>query len=302
MSCFEQRCTLLRLRCGWISLALAVTCSCNPLVMGQDAEQMIRLIVRSDDMGAAHAVNVACLRTVTHGIARSIEVIVPAPWFIEAVEMLKQHPDIDVGVHLDLTSEWSRVKWGPVCKSVPSLVDANGHFYPMTRQQRGWPPNTGFLDSDWKIDQVERELRAQIETAKRLLPNVTHLSAHMGTATSSPELRTLTQRLAAEYDLPLSLPNIKATERFGGPQTTPEEKETQMIQILENLSPGLWMFVEHPALDTPEMRALGHRGYDNVASDRAGVTRAFTSGKAKEVIERRSIQLVSYADVLRAMK
>jgi chitin disaccharide deacetylase len=69
----------------------------------------IRLLVRSDDMGAVHAVNQACIETVTKGIARSVEVIVPAPWFLEAAALLKNHPTIDVGVHLDLTSEWSLV-------------------------------------------------------------------------------------------------------------------------------------------------------------------------------------------------
>jgi hypothetical protein len=45
------------------------------------------------------------------------------------------------------------------------------------------------------------------------------------------------------------------------------------------------------------MRAIGHKGYENVASHRAGVTRAFTSDKVKQVIQRRGIQLISYADL-----
>ena len=56
------------------------------------------------------------------------------------------------------------------------------------------------------------------------------------------------------------------------------------------------MIVEHPALDTPEMRNIGHKGYENVAADRAGVTLAFTSVKVKEVIARRKIRLISYAE------
>ncbi len=265
---------------------------------GEGEEGEILLIVRSDDMGAAHAINQACLLSVTDGIARSIEVLVPAPWFLEAAEMLTEHPEIDVGVHLDLTSEWSKVKWGPVSSNVPSLVDANGHFYPMTRQRSGWPPNTGFLESGWKIEEVERELRAQIEAALRHLPNVTHLSAHMGTATSTPELRALVQSLAEEYKLPMRLPDLKRARGSGGPDSTSAEKEAAMIELLEGLSPGLWMFVEHPGLDTPEMRAIGHDGYENVAADRAGVTHTFTSEKVKAVVRRRGIKLISYTDVL----
>jgi predicted glycoside hydrolase/deacetylase ChbG (UPF0249 family) len=280
------------------AVVIAGACAFPKWAPGQNTEEEILLIVRSDDMGAAHAINQACLQSVANGIARSVEVLVPAPWFLEAVEMLRKHPKIDVGVHLDLTSEWSKVKWGPVSKNVPSLVDANGHFFPMTRQRRGWPPDTGFLESGWKIEEVERELRVQIETAQQHIPNVTHLSAHMGTATSTTQLRVLVQRLSDEYKLPLQLPKVRRTQGFGGPHTTAKEKETALVKMLEGLKPGLWLFVTHPGLDTPEMRAIGHKGYENVAADRAGVTRTLTSEKVKEIVRRRGIKLVSYADVL----
>ena len=270
----------------------------EPHVGKQNAADEILLIVRSDDMGMAHAVNQACVKTVTDGIARSVEVIVPAPWFMEAAALLSKHPEIDTGVHLDLTSEWSMVKWGPVSQNAASLVDANGHFYPMTHQRQGWPPGTGFVESTWQIEQVERELRAQIELALRHLPNVTHLSAHMGTATSTPELEALVEHLAQEYSLPLDPPGLKRA-RWSGDQTmTPEEKENSLIRMLEGLQPGLWMFVEHPGENTPEMQAIGHPGYENVAADRAGVTYAFTSEKVKQTVKRRGIRLVSYSDVL----
>jgi chitin disaccharide deacetylase len=151
------------------------------------------LLVRSDDMGVVYAVNEACLENVNRGLLGPLRFLVPGPWFFETVQMLNANPDIDVGVHLDLTSEWSDLNWGSVSKNVPSLVDENGHFYPATQQRPRWPKNTGFLGADWKIEEVERELRAQIEMVLRLLPNVTHLSAHMGTAVSTPELTSLTK-------------------------------------------------------------------------------------------------------------
>src|SRR5687767_3246676 len=69
----------------------------------------IRLLVRADDMGAAQSVNEACILTARDGIARSVEIIVPGPWFLDAVRLLKENPAIDAGVHLTLTSEWERV-------------------------------------------------------------------------------------------------------------------------------------------------------------------------------------------------
>ena len=72
-----------------------------------------------------------------------------------------------------------------------------------------------------------------------------------------------------------------------------------MVKIIEGLDPGLYLFVEHPGLDTPEMQALGHLGYRNVAADRDGVTRAFTSKNVKQAVRRKEVQLISYGDLYR---
>lgn len=262
------------------------------------ADESMRLIVRGDDIGSSHAANVACIRSCREGIVRSLEVMVSAPWFNEAVKMLRENPKLDVGVHLTLTSEWENCKWGPLTQA-PSLVDEQGHFFPTTSQRSDSAANTGFLQSDWRIEEVQRELRAQIELALDKLPNVTHLSCHMGTASSTPELRALVEKLAEEYRLPLGAEGAKSPGRFGGKDASPEEKEENLVRILENLQGGLWLMVEHPGLDTPEMRAIGHRGYENVAADRQGVTDAFTSDRVKEVVRRRGIQLISYGDLYR---
>lgn len=274
--------------------------ACNSFVGFSAAAEnsAIRLIVRGDDIGSSHAANVACIRCYREGIVRSVEVMVPAPWFNEAVQMLRENPALDVGVHLTLTSEWENNKWGPVTEA-PSLVDRQGHFFPATRQRADFPPNTAFLEAGPKLEEVERELRAQIELAVDRIANVTHLSCHMGTASSTPELKALVERLAVEYGLPVGAEGAGRAGRFGGKDTAAHEKEENLVRILEGLQPGLWLMVEHPGLDTPEMRAIGHRGYENVAQDRDGVTRAFTSPRVKEVIRRRGIQLISYGDLYR---
>ncbi len=256
----------------------------------------IRLIVRADDIGCCHAANVACIRAYREGIVRSVEVMVPCPWFDEAVEMLNANPGLDVGVHLTLTSEWDTCRWGPITRA-PSLVDAGGNFFPMTGPRKGFPPGSSFLEAGAKPDEVEAELRAQIELAVKRIRNVTHLSCHMGTATSTPELRALVDRLAREYKLRARIPGAKRAGSFGGSHTTAHQKEAALVKILERLQPGLYMFVEHPGLDTPEMQAIGHPGYRNVAADRDGVTRAFCSEKVKRVIKRRGIRLISYGDI-----
>ena len=93
------------------------------------AQQPIRLIVRGDDMGYSHAGNQAIIKTYTEGIEKSIEVIVPSPWFPEAVKLLAENPGVDVGIHLALTSEWDNEKWRPIT-DCPSLKDRRWIFFP----------------------------------------------------------------------------------------------------------------------------------------------------------------------------
>ncbi len=256
----------------------------------------IRLLARVDDMGVSQAVNEACIRTYTDGIARSVEVIVPGPWFPDAVRRLKEHPGFDVGIHLCLTSEWENVKWRPLTHA-PSLVDSEGYFFPMTRQRADFPPGTGFLDARPKLDEVERELRAQIETIKRHLPRTSHMTAHMGTATSSPELRALVERLGGEYGLAVDTQGLKPLRGWSGARKSAAEKEAALVEAIGKLEPGDWMLVEHPGFDVAEMRAMGHKGYENVAEDRAGVTLALTSPRVKKAVQDRGVRLIGYPDL-----
>jgi predicted glycoside hydrolase/deacetylase ChbG (UPF0249 family) len=287
------RCTLPAALC----LVLLALAAMPAILSAAEPAEPIRLIVRGDDIGSSHAANLACIRSFREGIVRSVEVMVPGPWYPEAVKLLKENPGLDVGVHLTLTSEWENVKWGPITHG-PSLVDLLGHFFPMTGQRPDFPPNTGFLEAKPKLDEVERELRAQIELARADIAHVSHLSCHMGTPTATPQLRALVMRLSAEYKLPLDPPGVRFAGAMGGPNATPQQKEAALVKVVERLSAGLWLLVEHPGMDTPEMQAIGHLGYENVAADRQGVTEAFTSEKVKAAIARRGVQLVSYGEAL----
>jgi predicted glycoside hydrolase/deacetylase ChbG (UPF0249 family) len=274
---------------------LACIVSLGPDPKAQEKE--IRLLVRADDLGAAHAINEASIKACKEGIARSVEIIAPGPWFLEAVRLLKENPEIDVGVHLCLTSEWENVKWRPLT-GPSSITDRDGYFYPTVRQRKDFPPGTGLLEANPNPAEVERELRAQIEKVREHLPRTSHLSVHMGAATSTPELRAITQKLALEYRLILESAGTKGIgwgpRKFETPET---QKEPALLDLLAKLQPGTWMFVEHCGFDGPEMRAMGHAGYPNVAQDREGVTRAFTSERVKALLKERGIKLVSYADL-----
>ena len=167
----------------------------------------------------------------------------------------------------------------------------------MTSKRADFPPNTSFLDAKPKLEEVEAELRAQIEMLKKQIPRTSHVSAHMGAATATPELRALTEKLAKEYGLRLERTSVRPIAGWSGNKLSAQQKEQNLISALEKIGSGQWMILEHPGLDTPEMRAIGHKGYENVAEDRVGVTAAFTSDAVKKVIRDRGIKVISYAQV-----
>jgi predicted glycoside hydrolase/deacetylase ChbG (UPF0249 family) len=254
----------------------------------------IRLIVQGDDMGAAHGINVATIEAYRHGIVRSANVIMPGPWVPEAARLLAENPGLDAGVHLALTSEWADVKWGPLT-AAPSLVDAHGYFFPMVWPRDGFTPGTSLETAAPDPAEIERELRAQIELAHAMIPHVTYTSEHMGFGSLSPEVRAIVVRLTKEYGLVTPGPDI-GVRMLGGVWSGTDPASARIDKLaakLESLGPGTWLMVDHAAMDTPEMRAYGHTGYEYVAADRSAVLAAWTSRKVMDVIERRGIELTS---------
>lgn len=258
-----------------------------------------RLIVRADDMGFAHSGNEAILRSYREGVATSVEVIVPSPWFPEAVRLLNQHTNVDVGVHLALTSEWDNVKWRPVSQ-VRSLCDSDGYFWPMVFPNKNYPGRS-LSENPWTIEDLEKELRAQIELARRHIPRVSHVSAHMGCTMVRADARALVQRLGKEYGMLVETgTNVVKSVSYLGPRGTSAEKIESFARMIESLESGLtYLFVDHPGLDTPELRAIHHIGYENVAVDRQGVTDAYTSPRVRAAIASRGVQLIGYRDLAR---
>lgn len=258
-----------------------------------------RLIVRGDDMGYTHSGNVALIQSHVSGIETSVEVLVPSPWLPEAVELLRRQPKLDVGVHLTLTSEWDNVKWRPLTRGA-SLVDQNGYLRSSVRPNPAYPGQS-VLENKWLLADVEAEFRAQIELAKRLIPQLSHVSGHMGCIDFDPNVAALVRRLTREYGIDID-PAEHGVQRlsYSGPHATPVEKRESFLAAVATMQPGqTYLFVEHPGLDGEELRAVYFNGYSDVARDRQGVTQLWTDPSVKAELERRGVQLISYRELRR---
>ena len=161
-----------------------------------------RVVIHEDDVGMTHGANKAFVELSELGTCSSGSVMVPCPWFPEAVEMARTHPALDLGVHLTLTSEQKPYRWRPLTAPPPSagLTDKAGYFWPDVPTARRASPEA-----------VEKELRAQLETALAAGIDVTHLDAHMGTV-QMPEFVKILRTLGREYRLPVLL--VKDLSRY----------------------------------------------------------------------------------------
>lgn len=235
----------------WFLLLIVV---CFKPVAAQKNVPLPKLLIRLDDIGMNHSVNMAAEKMAKTGLPISVSLQFACPWYQEAVEILKKYPNVSVGVHLTLTSEWKNYRWGPVTgrTAVPTLVDSVGYFPHSTK---------AFAQSGYKIDEVEAELSAQIERALASGLKISYIDPHMGIALSTPELRALTEKLAHKYKLGIStLSTITYfgetyMEMWGEPIAT--KKKVFLDYVSSKLAPGRPnLVVIHTATPSPEMDVL----------------------------------------------
>jgi len=258
-----------------------------------DSDLPTQLLIRCDDVGMSHAVNMAVRELITTGVPFSTSVMIACPWYLEAVDILKANPQIGVGIHLTLNSEWEHYKWGPVlgAAKVPSLVDANGYFY---------ASEADFVAAEVDLEEVEMELRAQIERALGAGLRVDYLDYHMLTAVSTPELRAIVERLADEYHFGLSRYFGEASVSIWG--ADPEDKLASLLGHIQDAQQGLNLLVLHLGMETPEMSAMVDLNNESdpyrVAIHRQAELDAITSPAFRAAIDDAGIELLTYKNIV----
>ena len=259
----------------------------------QGKKKLVNLIFRADDMGMSHAANLGCLEAYQKGVVRSVEVMVPCPWFPEAAEMLQEHPGLDPGLHLTLNSEWTSFRWRPLTHA-PSLVDEEFNFY------RGFsqPEKDNDLPNGWKPNEIERELRAQIELGLKKIPNTSHLSDHMFFSKRSPALEEMMVRLAEEYRLfyDIKSKGVDYAGKYRSDDMSYEGRLHAMKQRIAQLEPGTWIIITHPSAGTEEAHAI--RGSnDDIGKKRNMSRKILTNPELISFCKDKEVNLMAYRDV-----
>jgi predicted glycoside hydrolase/deacetylase ChbG (UPF0249 family) len=296
------------------SIAVAVLLSLRivscPITLGADDNRYI--IIHADDAGMSHSVNRATIAAMDAGIVSSASIMVPCPWFKEFAAYAKSHPEKDFGIHLTLNSEWDNYRWGPVAGSakVPSLVDKEGYLW----------DNVAEVRANAKADEVETELRAQIQRALDFGVPLSHLDTHMGAVVSRPDLVEVYVRLGLEFNLPAfflknlgrevpdegvrtrALKLVDTLEEHGLPvldhmtqlytNGSFEEKKSQYLQAIAGSKPGVHYLILHCGYDDDELRAI-----TNSSKLRDTDRRVFTDPGFIAAVKQTGVKIVTWKQV-----
>ena len=269
------------------------------------------VILHADDLGMCHAANSAFAKMVDFGWVRSGSVMVPCPWFLELAEYANAHPQIDMGVHLTLNSEWSQYRWGPISthERISGLLNSQGYF-PRTVEQ---------LHDQFDPQAALAEMRAQIERALECGIDVTHIDTHMGSMAHRDLLPGYVD-LALEYKIPcltalLSYNKLlewgldpdlagqfqerydqllEAGQPFVDHLTFVEDRSSgsaleQFKKVFDALEPGLTHFFIHPTVPGEDIEAITEDAPNRVVDYEMMV-----SAELRDYVQEQGIHVIGY--------
>ena len=207
------------------------------------------IIMHVDDVGMSYESNQGAIKAIKEGVATSLSVMMPCGWVPGFVHYLKENPNIDAGLHLTLTSEWNDYRWGPLAgkPAVKGLVDSEGAMW----------SSVANVVKNASADEVETEIKAQLERARAMGFQPTHLDSHMGTLFATDDFLGRYLKLGMTEKIPVMFP--------GGHNTIVQKQEKVVgdrLAMTRMVGKQLWD-AGLPVLDDLENSSYGWKGPEN---------------------------------------
>jgi predicted glycoside hydrolase/deacetylase ChbG (UPF0249 family) len=311
-----------RVTAGFFAIVMSAVLTCATASSAEQtfAERLgwksnvVVVILHVDDVGMSHSSNLGAIEATEKGVATSFSMMMPCSWVPEIARFLKAHPEADSGLHLTLTSEWQIYRWGPLAgkAQVPGLVDGEGCLWRSVQQvaTRATP------------DEIEREIRAQVDRAETLGLPITHLDSHMGTLFARPDYFERFAKVGVEKQIPILVvsghaSHLAADERAPAEQLRPwvkkiwnadlpvlddlftgftsfknEEKPEKLMALLQELKPGVTEILFHASLPTEDFPLI-----TGSSEARRADLKALTDPRVKKLIEERGIILTTWKEL-----
>ncbi len=272
------------------------------------------VIIHADDMGMCQASVSACKKLFEVKGISSAAIMVPCPWFLAAAKLTEENSDLDLGVHITLTSEWKSYRWGPISTRdlASGLIDEEGYFYHSSQQ----------VQETASSEFVKNEINAQINRAIKQGISPTHIDTHMGTvahpkfmfdyinAGLSRKIPPMLFRLKKEEWVTIGLDEASAEvvesylmnlENQGVPMLDgmrtipldrPANRYNQAEDVFKSLPSGVFHFIIHPAEDTSELRSITPDWQARVAD-----FELFSEEKIHTFLKNEGIHVIGYQDL-----
>ena len=237
------------------------------------------IILHADDIGMCPEANTSAKRQLTEGVIQSAAVMIPCPSSQEFINWAKDRPNLDIGLHLTLTSEWKTYRWGTVSNAaeVPGLLDEDKKMWHEVPQ----------VVEHASAEEIEKEIRAQIEQSIAWGHKPTHIDTHMGTLFGHPSYVKAYMKVAEEYGIPANIIDIsnpkvlaefrskgypmddsvvKMSEAYSLPKLdyftsapngkTYENKIENFKTLIQGLDSGLTEIIFHPSELTDNLKTI----------------------------------------------
>ena len=275
------------------------------------------LIFHNDDAGMSYESNLGTIEGFEKGVMTSVSTMMPCPWVPHWRDYLLEHPEIDNGLHLTLTSEWKHYRWRPVASvdKVPGLVDAEGYMHRDVRS----------VIQHATADEVETEIRAQIALAEQMGMPITHLDSHMGTLFYHPPFFERYIKVGIEKQIPILI--MGASNRAGNDALRarlsqaaqqawdgglpvldhlmtstadtkdPEEMTLALMENLRKLEPGITQIILHATRPGENFEAISSSG-----GKREAELEMVLDPRVKALLEEEKIILTTYRELLERRK
>jgi predicted glycoside hydrolase/deacetylase ChbG (UPF0249 family) len=274
------------------------------------------LLLHMDDLGMCPEANAAGKQYIENKQILSGAVMMPCPEAAAFIAYANEHPETDIGLHLTLTSEWKTYRWPSVTDpaKVPGLIDPDGKMWHEVPD----------VVRHASADEVETEIRAQIEKSLALGHRPSHIDTHMGTLYGSPEYAKAFFKVAQEYNIPANAIDvsvkavadkfkeqgypinddmIKILNDYHLPKldnftsvprgSTYEEKRDKFLALVKSLNPGLTEIIFHPSVESDNLKTI-----TNSWQQRVWESQLFADPVVREFIEKEGIIITDWKQIM----
>lgn len=272
---------------------------------------MKKIIVNADDFGSHEMINSAAREAFNFGVCRSASVMAGGIAFDDAVNAARECSGLGTGIHFTL------VMGNPVLppSEIPSLVNSEGKFHDnfSVFVKR-------YFSGRIRLDEVQRELSAQLEKILNAGLTLTHSDSHQHIHTL-PAIFDIVLRLSESAKIkavriPYSsgftlspgkiglkifscLSRITArkkgftfSENFAGLVGGGSVSESRLCGIIDGLSEGTTEIMTHPGANNKVLQKFS--GWDH---DYESELSAITSKAVLEKMKQRGVEAVNFSQI-----